>query len=81
MAYTVIGGDDTGAAIRALGFPHGAFGYVSTGGGASLEFIEGKTLLASPCWKVNEMTDFAEGRTSRPRGTSGRSARRHARKG
>jgi phosphoglycerate kinase len=43
-AFTFIGGGDTGAAIRALGFPERAFGYVSTGGGASLEFIQGKTL-------------------------------------
>ena len=43
-AFTLLGGGDTGAAIRALGFPDSMFGYVSTGGGASLEFIQGKTL-------------------------------------
>jgi phosphoglycerate kinase len=43
-AFTFLGGGDTGAAIRALGFPESAFGYVSTGGGASLEFIQGKAL-------------------------------------
>jgi phosphoglycerate kinase len=43
-AFSVVGGGDTAAAIRTLGFPDSAFGYISTGGGASLEFIRGKTL-------------------------------------